>query len=192
MKVIDSTMMAFQQGANRRGSAAIYLDISHPEIEEFIDIRKAIGDASRRSRYLHNAVNIPNAFMEAVYTDGDWHLVDPHSKVVRKVVKARDIWKKILATRMETGEPYLHFSDTSNAALPISLKLKGLKINGSNLCNEIMLPTTPERTAVCCLSSVNLEKFEEWKNEPLFIEDLIRMLDNVLQVFIDTAPDCLS
>lgn len=191
IKVIDSTMMAFQQGSNRRGSAAIYLDVSHPEIEEFIDIRKATGDTQRRSRYLHNAINVSDAFMEAIYNDADWHLIDPHSKAVKKVIKARDLWKKILSTRMETGEPYLHFIDTSNKALPLTMKLKGLRINGSNLCNEIMLPTTPDRTAVCCLSSVNLEKYEEWKNVPNFIEDLIRMLDNTLQVFIDTAPDVL-
>lgn len=191
IKVIDSTAMAFQQGATRRGAAAIYLDVSHPEIEEFIDIRKATGDAQRRSRYIHNAINITDAFMDAVFNDTDWHLIDPHSKTVKKTIKARDLWKRILSTRMETGEPYLHFIDTSNRALPLPLKLRGLKIHGSNLCNEIMLPTNENRTAVCCLSSVNLEKFDEWKENTLFIEDLIRMLDNTLQVFIDQAPKCL-
>lgn len=191
IKVLDSTVLAFQQGATRRGAGAVYLDVSHPEIEEFIDIRKATGDQQRRSRYLHNAVNISDAFMEAVVKDEDWHLVDPHSKRVRKTVKARDIWKKILVTRMETGEPYLHFTDTSNKALPLALKLRGLKINGSNLCNEIYLPTAPDRTAVCCLSSVNLEKFDEWKDDDKFIEDLIRMLDNTLDVFIQKAPQSL-
>lgn len=191
IKVIDSTMMAYQQGANRRGSAAIYLDISHPEIEEFIDVRKATGDQQRRSQYIHNAINIPDAFMQAVSVNGDWNLIDPHSKQVKKVVKAQDIWKKILSTRMMTGEPYLHFTDTSNRALPKPLQLKGLKIHGSNLCNEIYLPTAADRTAVCCLSSVNIETYDEWKNEPLFIEDLIRMLDNVLQSFIDNAPSVL-
>jgi ribonucleoside-diphosphate reductase alpha chain len=191
IKVLDSTILAFQQGATRRGAGAIYLDVSHPEIEEFIEIRKPTGDEQRRSRYLHNAVNITDAFMEAVVNDEDWHLIDPHSKRVRKTVKARDVWKKILVTRMETGEPYLHFIDTSNKALPLALKLRGLRINGSNLCNEIYLPTAPDRTAVCCLSSVNLEKFDEWKDNELFIEDLIRMLDNVLDVFIQKAPKSL-
>jgi len=191
IKVIDSTVLAFQQGATRRGAGAIYLDVSHPEIEEFIDIRKPTGDTQRRSRYLHNAVNLTDAFMEAVANDSDWHLVDPHSKRVRKTVKARDIWKKLLITRMETGEPYFHFIDTSNKALPLALKLRGLKIHGSNLCNEIFLPTAPDRTAVCCLSSVNIEKFDEWKENELFVEDLIRMLDNTLEVFIQKAPQSL-
>jgi ribonucleoside-diphosphate reductase alpha chain len=188
IKVIDSTMLAFQQGANRRGSAAVYLDISHPEIEEFIDIRKATGEEKRRSRYLHNAVNVTDEFMEAMMADKMFNLVDPKSKVIKKTVKARDLWKQILMTRIMTGEPYLHFIDTSNKALPPSLALKGLKINTSNLCSEIMLPTAEDRTAVCCLSSVNIEKYDEWKDDTLFIEDLIRMLDNVLQDFIDRAP----
>ena len=121
-------------------------------------------------------------------SDSNWDLIDPHTKEVKTSVMARELWKKILSTRMETGEPYLHFTDTSNRALPVSMKLKGLKIRGSNLCNEIMLPTEADRTAVCCLSSVNVAKYDEWKDDPQFIKDLIEMLDNTLQVFIDKAP----
>lgn len=188
IKVVDSLMLGFQQGSNRRGSCAVYLDINHPEIEEFLELRKGTGDEKRRARYLHHGLNIPDAFMQAVEKDLSWDLIDPNSHEVRKTVNARELWKKLLTTRVATGEPYLHFIDTSNRALPEPLKLKGLRINTSNLCNEIMLPTSKDRTAVCCLSSVNLVKYDEWQNDALFIEDLIRMLDNVLESFIQNAP----
>lgn len=174
-------------GNTRRGSCAVYIDDSHPEIEEFIEIRRPTRAEDRRTMYLHHAINITDAFMTAVINDGDWKLIDPKSKKVKKVLRARELFAAILKARMETGEPYIHFIDTSNRALPQALKIRGLRINTSNLCNEIYLPTSPDRTAVCCLSSVNLEKYLEWKDEPLFIEDLIRMLDNVLQSFIDEA-----
>lgn len=194
IKVIDSQMLAYHQSGTRRGSSAIYLDVSHPEIEEFIEIRKTKGaDLNRRSPNIHHAVNIPDAFMEAVESRGTWDLVDPHTKEVRKTVKAMDLWKKILRTRVEHGEPYIHFIDASNRALPQPLKDLGHKITQSNLCSEILLPTSPDRTAVCCLSSINLAKLEEWDNvAPQFIEDMVNMLDNALQVFIDNAPDALS
>lgn len=193
MKTVDSLMLACHQGSTRRGSCATYLDISHPEIEEFIVMRKPTGgDINRKNLNLHHAVNITDSFMKAVLNNGDWNLIDPHTRGVKKTVKARDLWKSIISTRIETGEPYLHFIDTSNAALPKSLKDKGLRIYSSNLCSEIFLPTTPDRTAVCCLSSVNAEKYMEWKDDEMFIEDLMRMLDNVLQHFIDNAPDELS
>lgn len=188
LKVKDSLMLATQQGANRRGSCAVYLDISHPEIDEFIDLRRQTGSDDRRSRYLHHAVNVPHSFMEAVERDSDWDLVDPKSKKSKRKVKARELWVKILKTRLETGEPYLHFIDTSNEKLPYPLKVRGLRINTSNLCNEIYLPTAPDRSAVCCLSSVNLETWDEWKDDELFIEDMIRMLDNVIEYFIENAP----
>ncbi len=191
IKVIESLMLAYSQGSNRRGAASIYLDISHPEIEEFINMRKPGGDANRKAlnrKVFHHAVNIPDSFMDKIMQEDDsWPLIDPHSKDVRKVVSARELWIRLLETRMETGEPYLHFIDTSNKYLPEALKAKGLRIHQSNLCSEIILPTNEYRTAVCCLSSVNLEKFDEWKDDPLFIEDLIRMLDNVLDGFIKSA-----
>lgn len=189
--VVNAQVNAFQQGSTRRGSAAIYLDISHPEIEEFLEIRDHIsGDTRRRclNDGFHHGVNIPDAFMEALRTDEDWPLVDPHTELVIKTVKARELWQKLLQRRVESGEPFIHFSDTSNNALNPALKKLGLRINGSNLCNEIYLPTTPERTAVCCLSSINLEKWDEIENKELFVEDLLRMLDNALTVFIETAP----
>jgi ribonucleoside-diphosphate reductase alpha chain len=189
LKVIDSQMLAYQQGKMRRGSAAVYLDISHPEIREFINIRKPTGgDPNRKCLNLHNAVNITDKFMQAVKEGAKWDLIDPHSELVMDTVDARSLWIDLLKLRMETGEPYLNFIDTANKALPEPLKKLGLKIHSSNLCNEIMLPTNEERTAVCCLSSVNLEKFDEWKDDELFIEDLMRMLDNVLEDFINTAP----
>ena len=188
LKVIDSQMLASVQGSTRRGAAAVYLDISHPEIEEFIEMRKPTGDASRRSHNLNHAVNIPDAFMYAVESGEFWDLIDPHTKEVKKSVDARTLWMKILKTRIETGEPYLFFKDTANNALPQHLKDRGLQINSTQLCAEIMLPTTPERTAVCCLSSLNLEHYNEWKNTNI-VEDVMRMLDNVLSVFIAQAPD---
>lgn len=189
--VIDKLMAAYMQGSSRRGSAAIYLDISHPEIEEFIEIRDHLnGDRKRRclNEGFHHAVNIPDSFMVAVTEDLMWDLIDPHTKEVVSQVKARELWSKLLTMRMQKGEPYIHFIDTSNAALCPELKEKGLRVNSSNLCAEILLPTDANRTAVCCLSSLNLEKYEEWKNNALFITDILEMLDNALEDFIRKAP----
>jgi ribonucleoside-diphosphate reductase alpha chain len=189
MHVVDSQMVAFNQGATRRGSYASYMDISHPEIIEFIEMRKpAGGDINRKNLNLHHAVIVPDKFMWAMEKDEDWTLVDPNSKDKVKTIKARSIWIKILEARISTGEPYIMFIDTVNRALPKELKDKGLKVHHSNLCSEITLPTNEERTAVCCLSSVNLEYFDEWSKEELFIEDLMRMLDNTLTKFIKGAP----
>ena len=195
MCMMDTQMNAFQQGKTRRGSYAAYLSVSHPEIDEFLSIREHRGeDPSRRclGTGFHHAVNIPDAFMEAVQDGNPWDLVDPHTTEVKETVDARGLWMKILKSRIETGEPYLHFIDTSNKALPKSLKDKGLRINNSNLCCEIMLPTSEERTAVCCLSSVNLEHYAEWKDDPFFIPDMLEMLDNVLSSFIEDAPPELA
>jgi ribonucleoside-diphosphate reductase alpha chain len=187
--VVDRQMLAFNQGGTRRGSYAAYTDISHPEIEEWIGMRKPTGgDINRKTLNLNHAVNITDDFMEAVRDDGSWNLIDPHSGKVTATHKARDLFRKLVETRKQTGEPYLIFIDTANRALPQPLKDKGLRINHSNLCTEIFLPTNEERTAVCCLSSVNLATYDEWKDHPTFIEDLMRMLDNVLQDFIDKAP----
>ena len=189
MHVVDSQMVAFNQGATRRGSYASYMDVSHPEIIEFIEMRKpAGGDINRKNLNLHHAVIVPDKFMWAVEKDEDWTLVDPNNKDKVKTLKARSIWIKILEARISTGEPYIMFIDTVNKALPKELKDKGLKVHHSNLCSEITLPTNEERTAVCCLSSVNLEYFDEWEKDELFIEDLMRMLDNTLTKFIKSAP----
>jgi ribonucleoside-diphosphate reductase alpha chain len=189
MHVVDSQMTAFHQGATRRGSYASYMDVSHPEIVEFIEMRKPTGgDIHRKNLNLHHGINITDAFMEAVQKGDSWDLIDPHTKQVIKTTDARTLWIKILETRIATGEPYISFIDTVNAALPESQKKLGLKFNHSNLCSEITLPTAKDRTAVCCLSSVNLEYFDEWKDNKLFIEDLVRMLDNVLDHFITSAP----
>lgn len=189
MHVVDSQMTAFHQGATRRGSYASYMDVSHPEIVEFIEMRKPTGgDIHRKNLNLHHGINITDAFMEAVQKGDSWDLIDPHTKQVIKTTDARTLWIKILETRIATGEPYISFIDTVNAALPESQKKLGLKFNHSNLCSEITLPTAKDRTAVCCLSSVNLEYFDEWKDNKLFIEDLVRMLDNVLEYFITSAP----
>lgn len=186
--VIDRLMLAFSQGKTRRGSYAGYLDISHPEIEEWLGIRKPSGgDANRKALNLHHAVVIPDAFMHAVLNDEDWNLVSPKTGKIKKTISARGLFRKIVETRHQTGEPFILFGDTANRALPPTLKAKGLKINHSNLCTEIMLPTSADRTAVCCLSSTNLDKWEEWKDDPLFIEDLMRMLDNCLTDFIENA-----
>jgi len=190
VKVVDSEMLAVSQGVTRRGSGAVYLDVSHPEIVEWVGMRKKSGgDLNRKTLNLHNGVCIPDAFMEAVERGKQWHLIDPHTKQVKETIDARGLWRAILTTRVETGEPYLFFSDTANKALPKPLKDKGLRIHASNLCTEIMLPTNEDRTAVCCLSSVNLAKWDEWRTDPLFIMDLMRMLDNALQSYIDTCPD---
>lgn len=193
IKVVDSLTVASWQGSTRRGATQVGLRIDHPEIMEFIEIRKPTGGvANRRTLNIHNCVIITDAFMDAVELGGEWELIDPHTKNITGVVDARTLWIKILKLRMSTGEPFLFFSDTANRALPEHLKKKGLKIHNTNLCTEIMLPTNEDRTAVCCLSSVNLEKFDEWKDDKLFIEDMLRMLDNVLEVFILEAPEELS
>ena len=200
MKVVDAEMLAFSQGVTRRGSYASYLHISHPEIEEFLDVRKATGgDTNRKCTNLHHGIVISDKFMEVIHRatkendfNDDWDLIDPHSGEVTKTISARTLWVKLLQNRMETGEPYLMFEDAVQADLPEFQKRKGLKVNHSNLCSEITLATNEERTAVCCLSSVNLEYYDEWKNHPAFIPDLIRFLDNVLTSFIANAPDELE
>jgi ribonucleoside-diphosphate reductase alpha chain len=190
MHVVDSQMLAFNQGTTRRGSYAAYMDISHPEIEEFINMRKESGgDINRKNLNLHNGVNLTNAFLEAVKNDEDWRLIDPKTNEAVKVINARDLWWQIINARAETGEPYMINIDTCNDALPKGQKDLGLKIKQSNLCSEITLPTNEERTAVCCLSSVNLEHFDKWSKNDDFIKDLITMLDNVLQHYIDNAID---
>ena len=194
-KTIDGLMGYYRQGRTRRGSVAIYLDISHPDVAEFIKMRTVSGgDPARKidnRSGVHNAINITDAFCDAVVADADWELICPHTKEVREVVKARELWESILETRELTGEPYLWFIDVANRALPPSQVAKGLRNNGSNLCSEISLPTSSDRTFVCCLSSVNLEKYDEWKDTPL-ITNLVRFLDNVLQWFVDYAPNGLE
>jgi ribonucleoside-diphosphate reductase alpha chain len=199
LKTYDASSLAYRQGNTRRGSYAAYLDISHPDIIPFIEMRKPTGDQNIRCLNLHHGINIPDAFMEIIErcmidpnANDDWELVDPKTKEVKEVVSAKHLWQLILEIRMHTGEPYLHFIDTSNRHLPQWLKDKGLKIQQSNLCSEIILPTNEERTAVCCLSSLNLEKYDEWKDDPLFLKDVAEMLDNSLQYFIDNAPKEVS
>ena len=190
MHVVDAEMLAFNQGTTRRGSYAAYSNISHPEIEEFINMRKSSGgDINRKNLNLHNAVNITNEFLECVKEDKPWRLIDPKTKEPTKIISARELWMRLLETRAETGEPYLINIDNCNAALPKEQKDLGLEIKQSNLCSEITLPTNEERTAVCCLSSVNLEYFDKWKKNDQFIEDLITMLDNVLENFIEDIVD---
>ena len=191
IKVADSAMTAYKQGQTRKGSYAAYLDVRHPDIIEFLNIRiPSGGDSNRKCFNINNAVNITDAFMECVTNDSDWDLIDPHDDTIRDTIRARELWERILETRFRTGEPYIHFIDESNRKLPEFLKKKGLEVKGSNLCAEIILPTDSKRTAVCCLSSLNLEKFDEWKNSTI-VEDLIEMLDNVLTKFIDQAPEPL-
>ena len=190
MHVVDSLMLAFNQGTTRRGSYATYLDVSHPEIEEFINMRKESGgDINRKNLNLHNGVNITNAFLEAVKNNEDWRLIDPKTNKAVKVINARDLWWQIIHARAETGEPYMVNVDTCNEALPKGQKELGLKILQSNLCSEITLATDEERTAVCCLSSVNLEHFDDWSKDESFIDDLITMLDNVIEHYIENAVD---
>jgi len=191
LHTVDSDMTAYRQGKTRKGSYAAYMDISHPDIVEFLNLRIPTGDVNRKCLNLHHAVNVTDDFMTAVQNNGDWDLKDPNDGTVRETTKARKLWELILETRFRTGEPYVNFIDTANRALPETMKQKGLKINGSNLCNEIHLPTSEDRSAVCCLSSVNLEKFDEWKDTTL-IADLVRFLDNVLQFFVDHAGDEIS
>lgn len=197
IRVMDSLTLAISQGSLRRGSAAVYLDVHHPEIEEFLEIRKPSGDFNRKSLNLHHGINITDEFMEAVRDGKPFDLRSPKNNEVRKTVDARGLWTKILEIRMQTGEPYLIFSDTVNRQLAKHQQELGLKVKQSNLCAEIMLATGKdhlgeERTAVCCLSSVNAETFLEWREEPRFIEDVMRFLDNVLQDFIDRAPSAMS
>ena len=193
IRVMDSLTLAISQGSLRRGSAACYLDIHHPEIEEFLEIRKPSGDFNRKSLNLHHGLNISDEFMEAVKNDEEFGLISPKTGEEVKKVNARKLWQKILEVRIQTGEPYLIFSDTVNNAMPAHQRQLGMKVKQSNLCSEIMLHTGldhlgNDRTAVCCLSSVNAEKFLEWKNDEMFLEDIFRFLDNVLQDFIDRAP----
>ena len=190
MHVVDSQMLAFNQGVTRRGSYAAYMDISHPEVEEFIAMRKTTGgDLNRKCLNLHNGITITDDFLTAVKNDEQWRLIDPKSKQAIKTVSARDLWWQLVHTRAETGEPYIVNLDRCNEALPQPQRDMGLKVRQSNLCSEITLPTSESRTAVCCLSSVNLEYFDEWKDNEQFIDDLVTMLDNIIEHFIDNATD---
>ena len=191
LHTVDADMIAYRQGRTRKGSYAAYLNVSHPDIIEFLNIRIPTGDVQRKALNLHNAINISDEFMQAVVSNTDFELRDPKDNAVKETVNARKLWERIIEVRFRTGEPYLNFIDTANNALPDHLKELGLKIHGSNLCNEIHLPTNAERTAVCCLSSLNLEYYDEWK-ETSIVRDLVRMLDNVLEFFINNAPDSIS
>jgi len=194
LKVVDSQMTAYKQGKTRKGSYAAYMDVSHPDIVEFINFKLPTGgDANRKCFNLFNAVNVTDKFMKAVEDDDMWELKDPDlnsTDYVRDTIRARDLWQRILEARFRTGSPYINFIDEANKHLPEEQKKLGLKIHGSNLCNEIHLATNEDRTAVCCLSSVNLEMYDEWKDTTM-VRDLTRFLDNVLQKFIDNAPDDL-
>jgi ribonucleoside-diphosphate reductase alpha chain len=199
LKIYDASSLAYRQGKTRRGSYAAYLDISHPDIEMFLEMRKPTGDQNMRCLNLHHGVNISDKFMQIIEEcmkdpdyDDRWELIDPAGGDVREVVSARKLWQKILELRMTTGEPYLHFIDRSNEKLPQWLKDKGLTVHQSNLCSEIILPTNEDRTAVCCLSSLNLEHYDDWKDNRNFLRDVAEMLDNVLQYFIDNAPDTVA
>ncbi len=198
IRVMDSLTLAISQGSLRRGSAAIYLPIDHPEIEEFIEIRRPTGgDPNRKALNLHHGVLIPDAFMHAVAADEEWALRSPKDKAIISRVKARDLWVRLLTARIETGEPYIIYIDHVNNRIPEHHKMAGLNVKMSNLCSEITLPTGRDhlgndRTAVCCLSSLNLETFEEWQDHPTFIEDVMRFLDNVLTDFINKAPDSMQ
>ena len=199
LRTYDASSLAYRQGRTRRGSYAAYLDISHPDILIFLEMRKPTGDPNMRTLNLHHGINITDDFMHIIEkcmlnpdADDTWELKDPHNGEVREKVSAKELWQRILEIRMQTGEPYLHFIDTSNRQMPEFQKKLGLKIRQSNLCSEIILPTDKDRTAVCCLSSVNLEYFDDWKNDKLFLRDVAEMLDNVLQYFIDNAPDSIA
>jgi ribonucleoside-diphosphate reductase alpha chain len=199
LKTYDTSSLAYRQGRTRRGSYAAYLDISHPDIIPFLEMRKPTGDQNVRCLNLHHGINIPDSFMQIIENcmldpdaNDDWNLVDPASNEIRETVSAKILWQMIMELRLHTGEPYLHFIDRSNEYLPQWLKDKGLRVNQSNLCSEIILPTNEQRTAVCCLSSLNLETYDEWKDEPIFLKDVAEMLDNVLQYFIDNAPSQIS
>jgi ribonucleoside-diphosphate reductase alpha chain len=199
LKIYDASSLAYRQGRTRRGSYAAYLDISHPDIISFLEMRKPTGDPNQRCLNLHHGINITDDFMHLIEQsmldpnfDDSWKLVDPASNEVRETVSAKTLWQMILELRMHTGEPYIHYIDTSNDKLPQHLKDLGLKVHQSNLCSEIILPTNEQRTAVCCLSSLNLETYDEWKDNKLFLKDVAEMLDNVLNFFIDNAPDSIS
>ena len=199
LRTYDASSLAYRQGRTRRGSYAAYLDISHPDILIFLEMRKPTGDQNMRCQNLHHGINITDDFMHIIEkcmldpnADDSFELKDPHSGEVREVVSAKEMWQRILEIRMQTGEPYLHFIDTSNRMMPEFQKKLGLSIKQSNLCSEIILPTDKDRTAVCCLSSLNLEYYDEWKDDKLFLRDVAEMLDNVLQHFIDNAPDAIA
>jgi len=199
LRTYDASSLAYRQGRTRRGSYAAYLDISHPDILIFLEMRKPTGDQNMRCLNLHHGINITDDFMHIIEKcmldpefDDTWELKDPHNKEVRDTIPARELWQRILEMRMQTGEPYLHFIDTSNRMMPEFQKKLGLSIKQSNLCSEIILPTDKDRTAVCCLSSVNLEYYDEWKNDTLFLSDIAEMLDNVLQYFISNAPSAVE
>ncbi len=199
LKTYDASCLAYRQGRTRRGSYATYLDISHPDIMQFLEMRKPTGDPNMRALNLHHGVNITDDFMHIVEqcmidsnSDDTWELKDPNSGEVRETISAKYLWQKIIENRMLTGEPYIHFIDTSNEAMPQSQKDLGLSIRQSNLCSEIILPTDKDRTAVCCLSSVNLEYYDSWSKNPQFLRDVAEMLDNVLQYFIENAPAAIS
>jgi ribonucleoside-diphosphate reductase alpha chain len=199
LRTYDASSLAYRQGRTRRGSYAAYLNISHPDILIFLEMRKPTGDPNMRCLNLHHGINITDDFMHLIERamidpelDDTWELKDPHNGEVRDKVSARELWQRILDMRMQTGEPYLHFIDSSNKAMPEFQKKLGLSIKQSNLCSEIILPTDKDRTAVCCLSSLNLEYYDDWKDDKLFLRDVAEMLDNVLQYFIDNAPDSIS
>ena len=199
LKMYDASSLAYRQGRTRRGSYAAYLDIDHPDILLFLEMRKPTGDQNFRCLNLHHGINISNKFMQLVEdcmtdpnVDDSWNLREPHTKEIKETISARDMWQRILEMRMQTGEPYLHFIDTSNEKMPVWLKQLGLKINQSNLCSEIILPTNKDRTAVCCLSSLNLEYYDEWSKEKGFLKDVLEMLDNTLSIFIADAPDSIE
>jgi ribonucleoside-diphosphate reductase alpha chain len=199
LRTYDASSLAYRQGRTRRGSYAAYLDISHPDIPLFLDMRKPTGDPNMRALNLHHGINITDDFMQLVEqamldpnADDSWHFRDPHDGTIRDTVSAKELWQQVLEMRMLTGEPYIHFIDTSNREMPQFQKNLGLSIKQSNLCSEIILPTDKDRTAVCCLSSVNLEYYDDWKDNELFLRDIAEMLDNVLQYFIDNAPDSIS
>jgi ribonucleoside-diphosphate reductase alpha chain len=199
LRTYDASSLAYRQGRTRRGSYAAYLDISHPDILIFLEMRKPTGDPNMRALNLHHGINVTDEFMLLVEkcmldkdADDTWELKDPASGVVRDTVPARELWQRIIEMRMQTGEPYLHFIDTSNRMMPEFQKKLGLSIKQSNLCSEIILPTDKDRTAVCCLSSLNLEYYDVWKDDSLFLRDVAEMLDNVLQYFIANAPSTIS
>ena len=199
LRTYDAASLAYRQGRTRRGSYAAYLDISHPDIINFLEMRKPTGDPNLRTLNLHHGINITDDFMLLIEkamldpeADDSWELKDPHTQEVREVVSARELWQRILETRMLTGEPYIHYIDTSNRMMPEFQKKLGLSIKQSNLCSEIILPTDKQRTAVCCLSSVNLEYYDEWKKDHQFLHDVADMLDCVLTYFISSAPSSIE
>jgi len=199
LRTYDASSLAYRQGSTRRGSYAAYLDISHPDILLFLEMRKPTGDPNMRTLNLHHGINITDDFMLLIErcmldkdADDTWELKDPHSGEVRDTISARELWQRIIEMRMQTGEPYLHFIDTSNRQMPEFQKKLGLSIKQSNLCSEIILPTDKDRTAVCCLSSLNLEYYDDWKDNPIFLKDVAEMLDNVLDYFIFNAPNAIA